>query len=431
MFRTTSDIAVVVELLSTFFTSVTTNILSLVVAIAVMTKLDFKITLIFIASVPLAFLFRLYVSLKIRPIELRMRECKEEINGYLGESFAAIKEVKVSGTEDIETSRYQELLQKNIGLEWYLWRMNLVLGKIQAFFESGVASMLQWWIWFMVMKEFSTIGTAMAMSWYFGRIMGPFMSLAGSFQKIISAMAPGERILEVFAFEREDNCIKTKKDLTASVNTITLSNVSFSYDGKTSVISDISFKLAPGRLHFLLGKSGSGKTTLIHLLCSLYSGYQGDITMNGKSLNQISTRSLRKQVRLLEQDPWIFDSTIRENITYGSSIITQEEIEKAAHHAGIHDCITRLPNGYDTVIRPGIADLSGGERQRLSIARVLASNPSILLFDEPFSNLDVKIEREIISSLRQFYTNRIILIITHRHENIEEGDSVYDLSHNS
>jgi len=428
IFRTTDDITMVVTVLNTFFTSLTANMLSLVIAISVMFRLNAAVTLIFIIVVPLAFIFRMYASLLVRPVELKRREHREAITSHLGESYTAIKEIKVNGMESHEVGKYRDLIQQHIGSEYRLWKVNLLLGKIQAFLESGVASVLQWWIWFLVMKQFSTVGTAMAVSWYFGRIMTPFMGIAGSIQKIISAMAPGERVLEVFSYVREDNHVHTFKKLDGPVTEITLSKVSFAYDSTTEVLSNVSFDMSPGRLYFLFGPSGSGKTTLIHLLCKLYTGYQGDILLNGKQLNMISTQSLRHEVRLLEQDPWIFNATVRDNIAYGTPGISQTAIERAARHAGIHDRISLLPEKYDTVIQAGRTDLSGGERQRLALARVLASSASILLLDEPFANLDSDIERDIVHTLRKSYADKIILIITHRHENIKETDKVFRLS---
>lgn len=218
-----------------------------------------------------------------------------------------------------------------------------------------------------------------------------------------------------------------KEELKGPINRIVFSNVSFAYDDRNTVLSGVSLEMSPGRLHFFLGPSGSGKTTLIHLLCALYTGHHGSIRINGKRIEGVSRQSLRREVRLLEQDPWIFDATVRDNIGYGSSIISQTQIERAARDAGIHDRICQLPKGYDTVIQPGTSDLSGGERQRLALARLLASHASVLLLDEPFSNLDSAKEKEIVCTLRESYVNKIILVITHRVEYIEDTDRIFRL----
>jgi ABC-type multidrug transport system fused ATPase/permease subunit len=423
--RATTDIESIVSLLSSFFISSATNLLSLVLAVSILFSLNWQVTLIFIAFIPIAFLFRMYMSLKVRPLEFKMGEHQDTISGFLGESISAIKEVKICNMENRQSVYYEAIVRDKMRSSLRLWRLNTSLDKVRMFLESGTGFVLQWWIWFLVMRGTSSLGTAMAIAWYFSSITGPVMGLTGSIQRIISGMVPGERVLRILSCAREREIRDGVRITDKEIHAVKFSNVSFSYDENVPVLKDVSFELRQGELNMLAGPSGTGKTTTINLLCALYDGYKGSITFNDIPLENIETCSLRRLVRLVPQDPFIFEDTIFNNIAYGTADCTFDDVVRVAKHACIHERILQLPDGYDTVVGSGDQDLSGGERQRLCVARVLLSDAPVLLIDEGFSNLDAETESAIISTLKREYKSRIILLITHNKDTILAADRLY------
>jgi ABC-type multidrug transport system fused ATPase/permease subunit len=427
IFRATSDIDSVIGLVTSFFTVVVTNFISLIAAVGIMLRLNWKVTLIFIVFVPFAFLLRVWVSLRTRPLQQELRDHNESISGFLGQSISGIKVIKLFGKESAESLKYLRILRDNIRINFRMWAIQTVLGRVQWIFESGIGSFLQWWIWFLVMKQYTSLGTAMAISWYFNMIVGPFMTLAGSVQGIIGGMVPGERVLQTFQGEKE-RLYEGKRISAAQLKTgISFRNVSFSYDGRNKVLHDISLSLPLGAITALVGPSGSGKTTIINLICGLYSSYGGEIAINNIPISELALSSLRNLIALVPQDPFVFEATVAENIRYANLSATPHEVMQAAQMAKIHEKILELSEGYDTIIKSGKSDLSVGERQRITIARTFVRNAPIMIFDEAFSNLDTATESAIIEGMKRLRCQKTFLIVTHRLRSILFADQIIAL----
>ena len=190
-------------------------------------------------------------------------------------------------------------------------------------------------------------------------------------------------------------------------------------------LSDISFDCKPGQVIALLGSTGSGKTTLVNLLPRFYDCTHGRITLDGIDLTRYPRRYLRTQIGIVEQEPFLFSRSIRENITYGvGREVTDEEVEKAARAASIHDVILNFPKGYGTLIGERGVTLSGGQKQRVAIARTLLKNPRILILDDSTSSVDTETEAEIRSALENLMLNRTTFIIAHRIQSIMQADLI-------
>jgi ATP-binding cassette subfamily B protein len=203
-------------------------------------------------------------------------------------------------------------------------------------------------------------------------------------------------------------------------------NVSFQYsDGNTDVLKGISFHVLPGQSVALLGSTGSGKTTLVNLLPRFHEYSDGHILLDSEELNQYPRETLRKQIGIVEQEPFLFSRSIRENITYGvGRDVPQEEIEKAARAAAIHDVILTFPDGYNTLVGEKGVTLSGGQKQRVAVARTLLKNPRILILDDSTSSVDTETEAEIRSALDGLMENRTTFIIAHRIQSVMNADLI-------
>ena len=201
--------------------------------------------------------------------------------------------------------------------------------------------------------------------------------------------------------------------------------VGFEYESGSPVLKDISFEVYPGQAVALLGSTGSGKTTLVNLLPRFYEYTQGEILLDDVSLKRYPRRFLRQQIGIVEQEPFLFSRSIRENITYGvGRDVSQEEVEAAAKAAAIHDVITSFPKGYDTLVGEKGVTLSGGQKQRVAIARTLLKNPRILILDDSTSSVDTETEAEIRAALQNLMTERTTFIIAHRIQSIMDADLI-------
>ena len=209
-------------------------------------------------------------------------------------------------------------------------------------------------------------------------------------------------------------------------------NVCFQYDENSRTLKDISFCCEPGQAVALLGPTGSGKTTLVNLLPRFYEYTGGSLTLDGVELKDYPRRYLRSQIGTVEQEPFLFSRTIRENITYGvGRNIPQEEIEAAAIAASIHDVIIGFPDGYNTLVGEKGVTLSGGQKQRVAIARTLLKNPRILILDDSTSSVDTETEAAIRAALRKLMENRTTFIIAHRIQSVMQANLIVVLDKGS
>jgi subfamily B ATP-binding cassette protein MsbA len=216
-------------------------------------------------------------------------------------------------------------------------------------------------------------------------------------------------------------------ELTGFKNDVVFENIWFNYDSK-EILRNINLKVKRGSMLAVVGPSGVGKSTLVDLIPRFYDPKQGRVLIDGIDIKDVSLRSLRDQIGIVSQETILFNDTIRANISYGSSQAKQNDIEEAAKKAHIHDFITHLPQGYDTIIGDRGMKLSGGERQRMAIARALLKNPPILLLDEATSQLDTTSERIVQEALNRLIEGRTVFVIAHRLSTIRHADMIVVLS---
>ena len=260
---------------------------------------------------------------------------------------------------------------------------------------------------------------------YIGIFISPIQILVELTEMMQKGLSGFHRFLDVIDTEPEIVDAPGAEELTDVTGHVCYEDVSFHYsDDDTSVLSHVSFEIPAGKSIALVGPSGSGKTTICSLLPRFYDGPGGKITIDGKDIRNLTLKSLRETIGLVQQDVYLFCGTIRENIAYGKPGASQKEIESAAKKANIHDFIMGLPDDYDTFVGERGTRLSGGQKQRISIARVFLKNPSILILDEATSALDNESERHIQKSLEELAKNRTTITIAHRLSTIRNADEI-------
>jgi ATP-binding cassette subfamily B protein len=279
---------------------------------------------------------------------------------------------------------------------------------------------------FLAIRGEITIGTYPAYVGLVVWLIWPMRNLGRLIVQTSTGMVSYDRLMEIVRQEQEpltDGKVKPKDPVKGQ---IIFENVSFQYeDGNTDVIKDISFRCEPGRAIALLGSTGSGKTSLVNLLPRFHDYTSGRILLDGKELTDYPREYLRRQIGIVEQEPFLFSRSIRENITYGvGRDVPQEEIEKAAKAAAIHEVIMTFPDGYNTIVGEKGVTLSGGQKQRVAVARTLLKNPRILILDDSTSSVDTETEAEIRGALNKLMENRTTFIIAHRIQSVMNADLI-------
>lgn len=352
----------------------------------------------------------------------RYRELVGEMNDFFLDSVRGMKEIQLFGYAKL---RLDEIQQRSQKIDMAFERIKDQEGKVRVYTEVAVSAfniimLFTGLILFSLDKiDFSAflIGVILLMSSY-----GPVIALSNLSSNLLQTLASGERVLSLLAEEPELKDVESAVDL-KEVSRIDVENVNFAY-GEEQILSDVSLSVKKGEILGIHGRSGSGKSTLLKLLMRFYDPKSGSIKINGETLPNINTRSLRDNMAYITQQTYIFNETIEENIRLARRDARLEEIMEAAKKASIHDFILSLPEGYQTKMTELGGNLSDGEKQRIGIARAFLHNAPIILLDEPTSNLDSLNEAMILKSLLNVKAEKLIILVSHRQSTMAICDQV-------
>ena len=268
-----------------------------------------------------------------------------------------------------------------------------------------------------------SVGTIIVFLSYLNSLYGPLNAMTHLSETIQYAAAQGDRVMEIMDVEPDVKEALEPREFPLR-GSVRYSDVSFGYEPDRPVLHNVSLEAEPGDVIAIVGPTGAGKTTLVNLLPRFFDPWEGSVTVDGVDVRDISLKSLRGQIGLVLQDPFLFGMSVAENIAYGRPEATREDIVEAAKNANAHDFIERLPEGYDSVIGERGATLSGGEKQRISIARAFLKNAPILILDEPTSALDARTEAMLLGALERLMKGRLTFIIAHRLSTIRHADRI-------
>jgi len=352
----------------------------------------------------------------------RYRELVGEMNDFFLDSVRGMKEIQLFG---YAKQRLDEIQQRSQKIDTAFERIKDQEAKVRVYTEVVVSAfniimLFTGLILFSLDKiDFSAflIGVILLMSSY-----GPVIALSNLSSNLLQTLASGERVLSLLAEEPELKDVESAVDL-KEVSRIDVENVNFAY-GEEQILSDVSLSVKKGEILGIHGRSGSGKSTLLKLLMRFYDPKSGSIKINGETLPNINTRSLRDNMAYITQQTYIFNETIEENIRLARRDARLEEIMEAAKKASIHDFILSLPEGYQTKMTELGGNLSDGEKQRIGIARAFLHNAPIILLDEPTSNLDSLNEAMILKSLLNVKAEKLIILVSHRQSTMAICDQV-------
>jgi len=390
-------------------------------------SINIWLTLIIFSCVPLLFFISITLRRRMREASAKSRQAIAVINGAVESSISGIRVTKAF------TNSKKELEKFEIGNEQYAEARRdsyKAMGQFQSStqFITDVFNVVVLIAGGLFLYAGSiSFGDYSAFIVSVGMFITPVTTLIGFVEQYQNGATGFERFLEILDTPAEQDG-ENAKEIGKVEGTIEFKNVTYHYGEDKDVLNDISLKIEKGKTFALVGPSGGGKTTICHLIPNFYKITQGQILVDGKNIHEITMESLRKNIGIVQQDVYLFNASIKENILYGKLDATDSEVIEAAKRANIHDYIMSLPNGYDTQIGERGVRLSGGQKQRLSIARVFLKNPPILILDEATSALDNTTEILIQQALDELCKGRTTIVVAHRLSTIKNADEIAVIS---
>jgi ATP-binding cassette, subfamily B, bacterial len=395
----------------------------LVAMFAVMWTLEPTLALIALGVVPFLAIVIRYMAEPMKQRSREQRDLEANMISVVEQTLSAVPAVQAFTRERIEQKRFRHYadltliayLRATLAGIWF----EVAAGIITVIGTAGVLYLGA----DLALQGKLTPGSIIVFLSYLSSLYDPLDSLTATAQTIQHASAEADRCLEILDTEPaiQDRPGATEARITGPIS---YEHVTFGYEPQRPAIKDVSLRAEPGEVLAIVGETGAGKTTLVNLLVRFYDPWSGRITVGGEDIRDFRHESLRGQIALVLQDPFIFPLTIRENVAYGRPDASMPEIVAAARAANAHEFISRLPEGYDTEIGEHGATLSGGEKQRLSIARAFLKDAPVLVLDEPTSALDARTESLLLDALERLMHGRITFVIAHRLSTIRNADQI-------
>jgi ABC-type multidrug transport system fused ATPase/permease subunit len=427
MSRVTNDVNELERFITHGVTLIGVDALRLVGASAILIVLDWRLALIALAPVPFIGYGLRRFNRHVRPIYRQARDRLGDINTRLQDDLSGMRVIQAFGQEEAELQRF-----KIVSEGYYRERVRAIRAWSTFFpsiyFVSAVGGVLVLGAGAaMVVNGQLTLGTLVAFLAYIVSFYEPLRRLTDVDNTFQQANAAAERIFELLDEMPEIQDAPGATSLGRIEGRVAFDDVHFRYGDDDDVLHDIDFQIAPGQVVALVGPSGAGKTSIANLLCRFYDPTNGRVLVDGYDIRQVEIRSLRRQVAVVLQDTFLFNASVRENVSYGKPDASEEEILAAAKTAYAHEFIQQLPEGYDTLIGERGVRLSGGQRQRLALARAILTDPRILILDEATSSVDAEAEYLIQQALEGVMRGRTSLVIAHRLSTIREADKIIAL----
>ncbi len=402
-------------------------IIQLIGSLCVLVLVDWRLMVGGLLLLPVVWMTHRTWIHRVRPLYKDIRSRRQQVDAATTEAFGGIRVVRTFARNRTESSRFTRgthLLARQQLMVWWSTRVIEVVWEVLIPLASCGLLLYGGW---RILQGNMTLGDLMMFLVYLTMLLGPIASIASSAMQFQNNLAGLDRVLDLLGEPTEIKGNAGARDLQRSevAGAVRFDNVSFRYpNSEQFVLSDVSFSIRAGSTVALVGRSGAGKTTLCNLVARFYNPSSGAIQLDGINLKDIQLESFRRLLGVVEQDVFLFDGTVYENIAYGRRGATLAEVQAAAEAAAAREFIEALPQGFETWIGERGVKLSGGQRQRLAIARAILADPKILILDEATSNLDSESERLIQNSLKRLLQGRTAFVIAHRLSTIAHADLI-------
>lgn len=414
MHRITGDVRRLQDFLSDGIQQIIQDVIILVVILVILFSMSWQLTLLIMIPAPFLVLLTVVVGQRLRRLYMALWRRYDAVSSILADTIPGMRVVKAFAQENREVERFEERSRELLVGELRAARMNAMFVPLMGMI-TYVGTILIWWIGGdSVLKGQLSLGGLMAFSNYMLRFYQPVQSLCNLNQRFQQTASSAERVFEVLDTEPEVVSTTILPAIPTIHGRVEFSNVTFAYEPGEPVLKNLSFVVEPGEMIGLVGRSGAGKSTLINLIMRFYTVDDGAVFIDGHDVSKVDPKSLREQIGVVLQEPFLFNGSIAENIAYGKPGASLAEIVAAAKAANAHEFVIRFPDGYDTRVGERGTRLSGGERQRLAIARAILKDPRILILDEATASVDTETEARIQEALERLVKGRTTFAIAHR-----------------
>lgn len=421
--RATNDIETVSDALTQGFTQFFTGVITIAGTLAFMFVIDFRIALIVIVLTPLSLAAAALITKFSHKAFTRQSHIRGELSGFSDEMIKNHSIIEAFCYQQTAEERFESLNSEfgEAGLKATF--LSSISNPTTRFVNGMIYALVALTGALRAVSGNISVGTLVSFLSYANQYTKPFNEISGVVTELQNAIACAERVFKVIAAENESDD-STLPELSAPDGSVAFDNIDFSYVPEKPLLQDINISVKPGQRVAIVGPTGCGKTTLINLLMRFYDTTDGNIIISGQNIKEIKRDSLRECFGMVLQETWLFKGTIADNISYGKPDATEEEITEAAKAAYAHSFIKRLPDGYKTIISENGGNLSQGQKQLLTIARIMLTNPPMLILDEATSNIDIRTEVKIQQAFEKLMKGKTSFIIAHRLSTIRNTDLI-------
>ena len=420
----TYDVDTVNQSLSTDLLQILQSVVTVTVSFIMMLTIAPRLVLIFLVTIPITVFFTRWLAGHVRPLFRRRSARLGELNGFVEEMLSGQKTVRAYGREDEVLHRFDEKNQAAVEAYTIAEANGTITGPSVNCINNVSLALVCVFGSVLFLKGQVGLGDLSSFVQYSRKFSGPINELANIFAELQSAFAAAERVFGLIDGEPEAPDAPDATELTRVRGDVELKNVDFSYIPGTPIIQNLNLHAKPGSLTAIVGPTGAGKTTIINLLMRFYDVDAGGVFVDGKDIRTLTRASLRRAYTMVLQDTWLFHGTIYDNIAYGKPDATMEDVVKAAKAAHIHSYISRLPEGYHTVLSDNGTSISKGQKQLLTIARAMLLDAHMLILDEATSNVDTRTEQHIQAAMRELMKGKTCFVIAHRLSTIQSADHI-------